>query len=106
MLNLILSLLACAPSGALSPTDTSADTGTTAIVDSGAIGVPASAFACTDGGANVDIPPDAAAVSAVHLEAADGSIMGETDDWSVGNDRIIVVCGDAAGGEVVWSPGE
>lgn len=111
MINLILSLLACAaPQAALdsNPADTSADT---AAVDSGPdyapVGVPASTFVCDEHATGLaDIPEGAWGVVAVHLVGCDGEILGKTDEWSLSATRIIVACGDACGGEVVWAPGE
>ena len=111
MLNLMLSLLACAaPQAAFdsTPTDTSADT---ASVDSGPdyapAGVLASQFVCDELATGVaEIPEGAWGVTAVHLVGCGGEILGATEEWSLSATRIIVACGDACGGEVVWAPGE
>lgn len=104
MTTILLSLLACAPSDTGIDSQPASDTGA---LEYAAPSVAPSHFQCDEYGTGLaDIPPDAYAVSAVHLEACDGEILGETRDWSLSATRIIVDCGEACGGEVVWAPGE
>ena len=104
MITILLSLLACAPSGDGFDSNPTADTGAIEYV---APSVPPTDFQCDEYGTGLaDIPADAYAVSAVHLKGCNGEILGETHDWRLSLTRVIVVCGEACGGEVVWAPGE
>jgi len=104
MITILLSLLACAPSGDGFDSQPAIDSDGLEYV---APSVAPSHFLCDEHGTGLaEIPTDAYAVSVVHLEGCDGAILGETRDWSLSNTRIIVACGEACGGEVVWAPGE
>ena len=107
MINLILSILACAPSGATLDTNPTADTADTGNAPYTPDAVAPSHFTCDRyDGAVLAIPEGVVAISAVHLVDCDGAILGETDNWSIGPRNIAIVCAGACGGEVVWSPGE
>ena len=106
MLNLILSLLACAaPQAAFdsTPTDT---------VDPGPDYVPAEVppthFTCDDLGTGLAaIPEGAWGVGVVMLagcDSADG--IWPTEEWSLSATRVIVACDGACGGLVTWNPTE
>ena len=104
---IILSLLACAPSGATLDTNPTADTAGDSFAPYAPTGIAPSSFVCDRyDGAVLPIPDGVVAISAVHLVDCDGAILGETDNWSIGPRNIAVVCGGACGGEVVWNPGE